>query len=574
MKKRIVATLLCACMLVTALVGCNDEYTATRNSANAMTVVIAMVSDEIPTDKAVESVEKELTAITSQLYNIAIELEYYTPAQYRDVMDKKFENLQKAFNEGTIGNSIISGESYTVNEFGREEIKYLEPYEDQVDVLLVSDPLMLREYADKQWLYPINGSDCMTSVDGEGVLLTSYIPAQIRQLGDYKSATYAIPGNSLYSDYEYLLVNKALYNEYGTLPSDQITNIDSIKDFLLAVAENEDGVAPLYNVTNLGVTGFSGASSVVGQYILNIDQTIALTNRFDPLSIFDIAKVETQLSVICALDEAGAEMPLQTKDVDFTQEFGACYISGTPATAAKYSEDYYAIPVVPPIADTQSAYSAMYGVSAFSSAPARAFKILTLLSTNPGFINTLVYGVQDEHYTLDSTTGMVMRIADSGYNMSRYRVGNLFLTKQCTDMTERELELSADNWKIAKKMTGDMILSPYIGFELDYTVDPVNGISVSDIDEHLEMLYEELWIKVGQYAETIDPDTGEKISFSAFYLSLKNWLKNDPYVSAALSSDEESATSYVKQYIDWYNQMNGTATGTPGTDAGDEGATE
>ncbi len=573
MKKRIVAMLLCACMLVTVFVGCNDEYTAKRSSANAMTVVIAMVSDEIPTDKAIESVEKELTAITSQLYNIAIELEYYTPGQYRDVMDKKFESLQKATLEGTIGNSIISGESYTVNEFGREEIKYLEPYEDQVDVFLVSDPMMLREYADKGWLYPINGSDCMTSVDGEGLLLSSYIPAQIRQLGDYNSATYAIPGNALYSDYEYLLVNKELYNEYGTLPSDQITNIDSIQDYLVAVAENEADVTPLYNVTNLGVTSLSGASSVVGQYLPSVDQTAVFTTPVDPLGIFDIPRVEAQISVICALNEAGADMPLQTENVDFTQKFGACYISGTPDTAAKYSDDYYAIPVVPPIADTQSAYSAMYGVSAFSSAPARAFKVLSLLSTNASFVNTLVYGIQDEHYTL-SPEGIVTRIVNSGYNMSRYRVGNLFLTKQCSDMTERELELSENNWEDAKKMLGDMILSPYIGFELDYNVEPVNGVSVSDIDEHLEMLYDELWIKVGQYSDTVDPATGEKITFSAFYLSLKNWLKNDSYVSAALSSDEESTTSYAKQYMNWYNKMNKVATETPEPDAGTESEAE
>lgn len=556
MKKRIVAVFLCVAMLAVSLIGCNDEYTAKRSSANAMTVVIAMVADEIPTAEATKLVEDELTAITSQLYNIAVELEFYTPEQYRATMNAKMEKLQAAYFDGTIGSSIISGDSYTVNEFGREEIKYLDPYENQVDILLVTDPLMLREYANNSWIYPINGSDCMTSVDGEGTLIASYIPANIREFGNYNNATYAIPGNSLYGDYEYLLVNKALYNKYGTIPAGQINGIASIRDYLVSVANKEAGITPLYNVSDLGFKGFSDAPSVVGNYMPSIDQSALATGVFTPISILAQNNVKAQIEAMCALDKIGAKLPSNTKDVDFSEKFGACYVSGNPITVAQYEEDYYIVPVCSPVADTESVFSSMYGVCAFSSAPDRAFKVLSLLSTNSGFINTLLYGVQGTHYTYDVTGSVVVKIEDSGYNMNRYRVGNLFLTKQSSDMTELELELSANDWAIAKKMSGDMILSPYIGFELDHSLDPVDSISVANLENHLEMLYDELWLKVALYSDTVDENTGAAIEFEAFYKLLGDWLKEDPYFSAAMSTKPDMPISYYNQYMNWNSAMN------------------
>lgn len=555
MKKRFVATVLCVIMLAASLVSCNDEYVAPPSSANAMTVVIAMVSDDIPTDEAIQAVEEGLTDITSQLYNIAVELEFYTPDEYRSIMYKKFEKLQDDFYNNELGSSIDSGSTYIENEFGRQEIKYPDTYENQVDILLVQDSTMLREFADNEWLYPLQGSDCMASIDGEGTLITNYVSEKIRQLGVYNKKTYAIPGNSVYSNYEYLLINKELYNEYGTTAVNKISGLDSIKDYLISIANKEEGVTPLYNVTDLGVTGFSGLNTVVGQYISDIDQKTVLTDKFDPKSILDLSEVKSQISVICALGKEGARMPKQTTVVDFTESFGACYVSGTPAILEQYSDEYYAVPVSKPLADTDSIYSSMYGISYFSSAPDRAFKVLSLLYTNSDFVNTLLYGVEDVHYTLDVTRSIVTKVENSGYNIDRYSVGNAFLTKQSTDMTEDELALSANNWALAKKAIDDLLVSPYVGFELDYKLDPVNGISVRDMDEHLEMLYDELWIKIGQYADTVDEASGQPITFDAFYRSLNVWLNTDPYFSAAISSKPENANSYSNQYLNWYNAM-------------------
>jgi len=66
MKKRLIAAILCLVMLVGVFAGCNDSYVASSTSAKAMTVVIALVSDEKPTEEARLAVEDALSTITKQ----------------------------------------------------------------------------------------------------------------------------------------------------------------------------------------------------------------------------------------------------------------------------------------------------------------------------------------------------------------------------------------------------------------------------------------------------------------------------------------------------------------------------
>ncbi len=52
MKKKLVAAILCLVTLVGVLAGCNNSYVATDTSTRAMTVVVALVSDEKPSEDA------------------------------------------------------------------------------------------------------------------------------------------------------------------------------------------------------------------------------------------------------------------------------------------------------------------------------------------------------------------------------------------------------------------------------------------------------------------------------------------------------------------------------------------
>ncbi|MBQ8741828.1 MAG: hypothetical protein IJZ03_00505 [Clostridia bacterium] len=551
MKRRYVAALLCIVMVVLTFAGCGGKYVSGGDTTEAMTVVLALVTDDIPSEKDTTLVEQALTEITSSKYNIAVQLEFYTPETYRKAMEKKLTALMALEEEGELPSSIADGYSYTINEFGRKKVKYPTPYENQVDILMITDQDMLQDFANEGWISPLNGPDALGSSEIEGSLVQKFTPQKIRQFGVYQKMTFGLPANSYYGNYEYLLVNKDLYTKYGTLESKSITDLSSITEYLVALAENEKDVIPLYNVNNLGVHTLNGDKSVVGKGVSKNDQAAVLTTENPPSSILDISSVKSQLAVVGALTDAGAEMPLVTGDVDFTKDFGACFLSGNASVVDKYSDEYHVIPVAMPLGTTENIYNSMFAMSYFTSATDRTFKVMSLLYTNAEFINTLLYGVEEVHYTRDNDN-LITRIADSGYALNRYNVGNLFLTEPSADMTKEERILSLNDWAYAKQAAEDMLLTPFVGFELDYTGKPENGITLEVIDEHLEMLYDELWIKMAGYSDMVDETTGVKMTFDAFYLSLKNWLKTDPYFAAATSSDENSSNSYITQYKNWF----------------------
>ena len=558
MKKRFFAAILCLVMLTGVLAGCNDTYVASSSSTRAMTVVIALVSDEKPTEEARLEVEEALSTITKQLYSIEVRLDIYTPDEYRDAITKKFEAYD---NDPNIYSSIADTDSYIKNEFGRDEVQYPETYPNQVDILLVNDSLMLREFVENEWLYPLEGEDCMNSSDGEGTLISKHIPEALRKIGMIDESLYAIPGNSIYQNYQYLLVDKELYTSWGTTTADQITGLDSINDYLVNLAKNEKDVIPLYNITNFGVTTFGSSESVVGQYISEVDQENILSSAFMPMNILALPEVKAQVTTICNLRAAGGDMPKHTYNVDFSEKFGACYVTGTAALVDKYSEDYHVIPVYKPHTTTESVYNSMFAVSSTSSDSARAFKVLSLLYTNPQFVNTLLYGVQNVNYTLDAATGMVTKMENSGYSMNRYGVGNVFLTKQSTDMTAEELELSANDWAHAKTALSQLVVTPYLGFELSYNEisdfenTAENKYLVKDLEEKLEMLYEEMLLKIEDYPDSLNETTGAPITFNDFYNSLTKWIGNNEYVLAATDAFDETGYSFRVQYETWYDLM-------------------
>ncbi len=575
MKKRFIAAILCLVMLLGVFAGCNKKNVSSSTSSQAMTVVLALVADEKPTDEARMAVEEALSDITKQLYSIAVKLEVYTPDEYRKVMDAKFAAREKVFSDINDPHyddtSIADSDSFIINEHGREEVLYPEPYLNQVDILLVNSPEMLREYADEGRLYPLEGNDCMTSTDGEGTLISKNISQSLRNIGMYNESLYAIPGNSIYADYQYLLVDKELYNKYGTTTVADITGLESIQDFLVSVAKKESDVMPLYNITNFGSTSLTDADSVIGQYIDAADQETILTKEFTPQNIFAVSNVKNQISTICAFRDAGGAMPIYTYNVDFSEKFAACYMTGTADIVDKYSDKYHVIPVVMPKTTTDSVYNSMFGVSMYSSDPARAFKVLSLLYTNASFVNTLLYGVEGKNYTTDAE-GIVTKLPESGYGLNRYGVGNVFLTTPSTDMTEKERALSANNWKHGKQANADLIITPYLGFDLkfnemtDFEDSATTKYLVKDIADNAEMLYREVILKIADYTDKLNESTGLPQTFDEFYNNLLKELNSNEYVIAAVAKTDDAALySFRLQYEAWFNVIN------PPEDEGEEG---
>ena len=105
MKKKLISLLLCIAMLMTfMLASCTtapaeeeEEEDLGEGPRSAMTLVWALVCDEVPSETTQQSIEDAINKITESRYTTHIALEFYTDDEYAEAVEVKLEaNLAEA----------------------------------------------------------------------------------------------------------------------------------------------------------------------------------------------------------------------------------------------------------------------------------------------------------------------------------------------------------------------------------------------------------------------------------------------------------------------------------------------
>lgn len=561
-------------MLVSAcafMVSCGDQgNVATSSTFVPMTITLTMMTGEDTTPEGVQAVQDAINNITERTFNTHIVLQLYSEEEYTVAVQNMLA-ARAADEEAKIKRtSMGSNKNVIINEeTGREITVYPTPYPNQIDIFLVSDYNEFVSYYREEKLSDL--SEAFNASTGNAVLLNKYISPELMKFGQINGVQYAIPSNSLYGEYEYLLINKELFDKYN-YDIDEVTDLNSIGQFLIDLANYEKDVVPLYNIHEMGLESITGRPSVVANYIPE-GAVMDAETAFAPSNILMLDDVRAILSTINSFASINGDYPIYTKDVDFDTEFGAAYISGTSELPAQYEDEYYVICDKGPVAETSEVYASMFAVSAYTSDAMRCTEIINYINTNPEIRNMLLYGVENVTYTRDDN-GVVTRVSTPvedenreptgkyyTYTMDMYRTGNLFLVWQNTDMTETERMYSANDWELAKTAAREAHFSPNIGFALKYdtkgTYNPEiqNGITVEEAALQLELLYEELWVKMREFGTVVDTATGEIADTNAFLTSLERWLSNNIYVIYGTSNRTTDVYTFAKQYREWYNNM-------------------
>ena len=555
MKKRLFGLFLCMIMIVAVFTSCNNSGNVqTEDLTVPMTVTLTMITDEETTDAGRQMVQDAINRITEKSLNTHVVLQLYTENQYYAAVEAKLKAREEDEKAGIQRISMGKADDIVLNQYGREITVYPTPYPNQIDIFLLKNGTQLIEYYQQGYLSDIGSA---LASDGVANLLNKYISADVLNYGKIGEIQYAVPGNSLYSgEYEYLLINKELFDKYN-YDIDEVTDeLSSIEDYLVDLAKYEKDVLPLYNINYLGLESATGRPSVVGTYIPE-DAVLNEETMFAPSNIISIDNVRKALTTVNAFASINGDYPIFTDDVDFDKTFGAAYIKGSSATPAEYTDDYYVVDVKGPRLTTEDIYGSMFAVSSFTTDADRCMEIVNLINTDSTVRNLLQYGVENAQYTVDDDTGIVSKIAnpkdDAYYSMNMYKTGNMFLLMPNDEMTERELLYSANNWALAKQTAADAFRSPNVGFALKFeTVDDLEesyaqyGIMLEEDIERLELLYDELWTKMAEYDVYVDTATGVDTTFSGYLDYLSRWVSGNKYVSYANSV-------ISKQYRDWYN---------------------
>ena len=564
MKKRLFSLFLCILMIVTvctAFTSCSEEGNeADDRVIRPMTITLAMITDEETTPEGIQLVQDAINKTTEKTYNTHVVLQLYTEKEYNTEIAKKIQGRLYDQENNITKISMGSDTDVVLNEYGREITVYPEPYENQIDIFMISDGTKFIEYYRQGALEDVSS----TFTTSTAALLSKYVSPDVLKYGKIGEGQYGIPSSSFYGEHEYLLINKELFDKYNYDIDSVSADLTSIEDYLVDLAkyEHDNGVIPLYNVNEMGLESLTGGPSVVSSYIPE-GAYIDPDTSYTPGNILAIEQVRKYITTVHNFASINGDYPTFTRNVDFTKKFGAAYLKGSSLIPQEYEKDYYVLKFRGPVVETSEVYSSMFGVSPFSTDTDRCMEIVTLINTNESIRNILQYGIENVHYTRDEDTGIVTRIKNPkdgvNYSMDMYKTGNLFLVWPNSEMSETEIMYSANKWALAKQASIDAFFSPNVGFKLnydtvDYLAEKPDVITVKEDIEQLALLYEELWVKIAEYNDYVNLNTGDpEPDFSSYLDYLSKWLTSNPYVTYAQSSRASDVYNIAKQYRNWYS---------------------
>lgn len=605
--KKLLCVLLCVLtVLPLALTGCssaikNDD----PNAAKATTIVITTIREEGTTDESIALVQDAFNQVTENLYNTHVVLNMIPAAEYEEYVlklseknylsgegslesdddedeaeeaDKKEKQEDQEIFVDENGNSYTyaqNGDMLVYDEYNRTHVKYPEATKDQLDILLIPNvkfySTMKRGYIE----YTDNGSEITNTYLKElgGVLIPEYGTLMKKYVASYNLSalyqlglggqTFAIPNNTFYGKYRFIVINKELFDKYQYDPK-TVTCFGDTADFITDLMKNKDVATPVLNYGGYSWLTYLDFPSLLGMRQANSYNFDAITKLSTTFSYTDYRKTLNLLNELRTAGYTWSEEEKVTVDSIKEQEFGVAMIEGDPNTIEDFGEDYYVINVERPVLGNDM-YEGMYSISSTCAYPSRAMEVLMLLSTNESIVNLLAYGIPGTHYELTDEDVVVNR--KGGYGMNWRYVGNTFLLKQSEDMSEDLLKYSADNWALAKAHNRALVSSPYTGFtlvmndEMQADLDTFKELSdgiIARIDKYDEYVASAAYATYMQSEDHANYVTKNGTSADEFpYLEYLEVLRNELERSAVYKKITQSGTATVyntpfQQYADYF----------------------
>lgn len=555
MNKKLISLLLTMTMGLGMLAGCASDPTEedveaaadTEESARvSMTLTLALPADNF-TEESRQQVEDAINRLTTAKYDTAIELKLYPREEYRDAYmaqldtittmiadeeaaaEAKRQELKELKKQGitveeTEETTVESEteEETIINELGISIKQYPEVGDKQFDIFLVTN------YDDYNYLIENELIQQLDSeLGGTSKILKTYIYPTFLSLANV-NGTYAIPNNHPVGEYEWLLVNKRLVDEYYYDPDDMKTLLtcqDFIKDI---AAQNLEGVTPLLGSVETSKMVYWGEDpnewSVVASQITNTQNQ---TNKVVPKSIFSITSYVNTVGMMKELTELGY---VGDGVIDEGEEFAVGVISGDASVYDTYGDDYYIYIYSKPMFTEEDVYGSMFAVSSYSKSLSRSMEILTYLNTSTDIRTILQYGVEGVHWEYeDDDTQDTIKIISNDYQMRLVDTGNVYMTYPGEGRSMNE-------WEYGKQQNIDSQVSPYMGF-------------TTAINENNAAQVKELTAISADMKARLDAATFAE--YSDLISAFKTEVKENETLAALLDS-KENENSLVMVYSSWY----------------------
>ncbi len=480
MKNKLVCILLCAVMLVSAIMstGCSlasgdatstdtsgtDNTSATRTS---MTLSLWVPTDESTTEEALYLVEAAINSVTQSEFDTAIKLYGIPESEYDAVMKDRLATIEQRIIEEEEEAKRKRQEQIEAAQRGEtlveETTEYVNPNMDgdyslvvrgatgytnlernQLDIFLIHGMDDYKHYVDNLYIQNLNEEFSGSSKILKNYIYTDFIDAVRMTDG----GVYAVPNNHAVGEFTYFLVNKDIVESEYLDPA-TLTSLEACKGLIEDVATYYPGVSPVYGEYSPSYyqywngTGDASKFSVLASRIYDTTPIEGVT--FD--NIFSYSNFTDNYYLYKTFKEKGYVNTSAT----VPEKFGVGYITCTAEEIEKYEEDYHITVFKKPMGSAADYTQGMFAVSSYSKSLARSMEIITLLNTSTELRTILQYGAEGTHWKYDEENeDIIVKLdtskseADITYKMNLFDTGNVY-------MTYPDFGVGLDQWESSKE---------------------------------------------------------------------------------------------------------------------------
>lgn len=550
-----------------------------------MTITLYAPTKSTTTQEQIKVVEDAFNEITESKYNTHVVLKLIPEDEYdqaiQDNVKKITEQIEAEWENPST--EAPETEAPAAEENGEEmEVKYPEAKENQMDLFLVHSFDTYYKLATSGFLNPLD-----SDLNATGKLLSSYVYPYLLRAAKVEGYTYGVFNNTVFGNYQYLLLNKELVDKYEYDP-EEIKNISSISMFLQEIKKNEPDVIPFIGEFEAPVVYWNNQPSVIGAFVGDamssagkVDATSYRPEALYPGSLFNSSAYRAWMTEYNKLYQADCIVAKTAENEN--SKFAATIIEGdvtlSPTFADVYGNyktdeygfkyitdengvDYYVSVYKRPMADNKTVFNAGYVMNAYTEDPARCMEILTCLNTDAALSNLFMYGVKDKHYTIDEVTKLVHKTTDT-YAMDISTIGNIYLLNPSDDMNEYWQFMSKNNWENAKNTNREAIMNPFLGFYFNPEKPLEEDLTETQIMPELSFAehYQEVVKASEPYLTGVLTfrDT-EDYDFNRYIMAQRNLVGEDPLFDQL--TDYNTGVYYMlSPYNTWYQEHYGVTLG-------------
>lgn len=558
--KKLISLALAAILLLGVFAGCkrvNMDEDVEAADTEATSRIAQTLTLWLPTDGATEEDEEAVSAAINRLtqakYDTAIELKLIPRDQYADAVDARLTEITTKIEEEEAAaeqrrkelkelkaqgievaeepdeeeETKPEEEETIVNELGITITKYPEVGEKQFDIFLVTSYKQYMDYIENEMIQQLDGE-----LSGTSKLMKTYIYPTYLELANVQG-TYAIPNNHPVGEYQYLLVNKELVDQYDYDP-DSLSSVLKCQAFIEDIGNQHlDGVIPLLgeveaaNMHYFGINEDKNEWSIIGNQVTN---SMIYSSPCIPKSVFSTNVYINTVGMMKKLKELGYVGDGTLKE---GQKFAVGVISGDPSVKAQYEDEYYVRTYAKPMMKEEDVFGAMFAVSSYSKSLARSMEIITYLNTSTDLRTVLQYGAQGVHwdYTSEDDHDTIKILKDS-YKMRLTDTGNVYMTYPGPGRP-------MSDWDAGKQMNLDMISDPFMKFP---------GVLTENNEDLLKQLAE----VSKEYKARLDALPSE--GYEDAITEIKKEIKNDEFLKGLLDNSGENPNSILQFYNDWHDE--------------------